>query len=129
MRKVEEMKLAIAYENGAVFQHFGKTTEFIIFDIQDGKIAGEEILDCNGVSHCALIDLLAEQGVDELIVGGMGAHAVEKCAANNITPHLGVTGDVHAVAEQLIEGTLEANGSVCSEEHGHHHDEDHTCHH
>ncbi len=122
------MKLAIAYENGAVFQHFGKTAEFIMFDIQDGKIAGEEILDCNGVSHCALIDLLAEQGVDELIVGGMGAHAVEKCAANNITPHLGVQGDVRQVAQQLIEGTLEATGSVCSEEHSHHHG-DHECHH
>ena len=123
------MKLAIASKDGQVFHHLGMTPEFTIFDIQDNMIAGEEVLDCNGVTHCALIDLLAEQGIDELIVGGMGSHAVEKCNAHNIKAHLGVSGDVRFAVKQFVEGTLVADGSVCTEEHSHHHDHDHKCHH
>ncbi len=123
------MKLAIASQNGTVFQHFGQTPEFTVFDIMYGKIAGEEIVDCNGVSHCALVDFLKEQGVEELIVGGMGAHAVEKCEAAGIKTHLGVSGDVRFAVKQYVEGDLVANGSVCTEEHEHHHDENHKCHH
>ncbi len=123
------MKLAIAAENGNVFQHLGSTPEFVIFDIQNNMIAGEEVLSSNGVTHCALIDLLAEQGVNELIVGGMGAHAVEKCDALNIKAHLGVTGDVRFAVKQYIEGDLVANGSICSGEHSHEHGADHQCNH
>ncbi len=123
------MKLAIASENGNVFQHLGQTPEFVIYDIQDNMIAGEQLLDCNGVTHCALIELLAENGVNELIVGGMGAHAVDKCAALNIKAHLGVSGDVRVAVKQYIEGDLVANGSVCTEHHDHHHHADHKCNH
>ena len=123
------MKLAIASQNGEVFQHFGRTPEFVIYDIQDNMIAGEELLSCDGISHSDLIGLLKEQGVDELIVGGMGAKAVDFFAQANIKVHLGVSGDVRFVIKQYLEGDLEANGSVCTEDHEHHHDENHQCQH
>ncbi len=123
------MKLAIAAQDGNVFPHLGMTPEFVIYDIQNNMIAGEEILGTNGITHCALIDYLADNGVNELIVGGMGAHALEKCEAHNIKVHLGVEGDVRFAVKQLLEGTLPEGGSVCTEDHEHHHSDDHQCNH
>ena len=32
------MKLAVTYENGQIFQHFGHTAQFKIYEVSDGKI-------------------------------------------------------------------------------------------
>ena len=32
------MKIAVTCENGTVFQHFGHTPEFAIYDVEDGKM-------------------------------------------------------------------------------------------
>ena len=31
------MRIAVSYENGAVFQHFGHTEQFKVYDAEDGK--------------------------------------------------------------------------------------------
>ena len=69
------MKIAVAYDNGNVFQHFGKSEMFKIYDVEDGQIVSGEVMDSNGVGHEALAGLLAEQGVRVVICGGMGAGA------------------------------------------------------
>ena len=76
MRNEEkEMKIAITYDNGNIFQHFGKTENFKVYDVEDNKIVSSEIISSNGSGHGALAGVLAEQGVNVLICGGIGGGA------------------------------------------------------
>ena len=38
------MKIAVTYENGQIFQHFGHTEQFKIYDVQDGRIHNSEVV-------------------------------------------------------------------------------------
>ena len=67
------MKVAVTYENGNIFQHFGHTAQFKVYDIEDGKIVSSQVVGTNGSGHGALAGLLAQGGVDALICGGIGA--------------------------------------------------------
>ena len=69
------MKIAVTYENGMVFQHFGHSQAFRVYDVQDGKIITAETVPTQGSGHGALAGFLAAQGVDTLICGGIGAGA------------------------------------------------------
>ena len=64
------MKIAVTYENGQVFQHFGHTAQFKIYEVQDGQVASSQVVDTNGSGHGALAGFLNAQGVDTLICGG-----------------------------------------------------------
>ena len=77
------MKIAVAYDNGNVFQHFGKSEMFKIYDVEDGQIVSGEVMDSNGVGHEALAGLLAEQGVRVVICGGMGAGGTVQSGAQS----------------------------------------------
>ena len=66
------MKIAVTYDNGNVFQHFGKTEYFKVYDVQDQKVVSSEVMVSNGTGHGALAGLLAQNDVDVLICGGIG---------------------------------------------------------
>lgn len=66
------MKIAVTYENGEVFQHFGHTETFKVYEVEDGKILSSEIIGSDGNGHEALAGLLANQRIDVLICGGIG---------------------------------------------------------
>ena len=70
------MKIAVTSQNGSVFQHFGRAPEFAVFDAEDGKITGAEVISCGGSGHGALAGLLGDKKIDVLICGGIGAGAV-----------------------------------------------------
>lgn len=36
------MRIAVTYENGEIFQHFGHTQEFKVYDVEDNKIISSE---------------------------------------------------------------------------------------
>ena len=65
------MKIAVTYENGQIFQHFGHTAQFKLYEVEDGKVVREAVVDTNGSGHGALAGLLAQSGVDTLICGGI----------------------------------------------------------
>ena len=69
------MRIAVAYDNGNVFQHFGRTESFKIYDVENQKVVSSEVIGSNGIGHGALAGLLADQGVDVLICGGIGGGA------------------------------------------------------
>ena len=69
------MKIAVTYEDGQIFQHFGHTAQFKVYETADGKILSSRIVDTNGSGHGALAGFLAAQGVDTLICGGIGGGA------------------------------------------------------
>ena len=69
------MKIAATYDNGNIFQHFGKTEFFKVYEIEDNKVVSSEVIGSNGTGHGALAGLLAEQGISVLICGGIGGGA------------------------------------------------------
>lgn len=119
------MKIAVTCENHQVFQHFGHTPGFAVFEAESGRIISEKEL-CSGDSgHGALAALLAEERVDVLICGGIGAGAVNALKSAFIMVVGGAEGDVREVAQAFIDGTLKVREDFhCNH---HHHGEEHTC--
>ena len=120
------MKIAVTYENGNVFQHFGHTEQFKIYDIEDGKIAGTRVVDTNGSGHGALAGMLSGLNIDTLICGGIGGGAQMALAEAGIRLYGGVSGSADEAVDALLKGTLAYNPQVHCDHHGHH-GEGHHC--
>ena len=121
------MRIAVTYENGNIFQHFGHTLQFKVYDVQDGKITSAEVVDTNGSGHGALAGVLTALNADILICGGIGGGAQMALAAAGIRLYGGVSGNADAAVEALLSGNLEFNPNVRCNHHDHHHGEGHTC--
>ncbi|MCC8051995.1 MAG: DUF134 domain-containing protein [Clostridiales bacterium] len=118
------MRIAVTYENGQIFQHFGHTEQFKVYDTEDGKIISSEIVSTNGQGHGALAEVLNAIQTDVLICGGIGGGAQNALASAGIRLYGGVTGDADAAVEALLAGTLAYNPNVhCSHHEGGHHGE------
>lgn len=103
------MKLAITYDNGQVFQHFGKTEAFKIYDIVEGKVGASMVMSTNGQGHGALAGLLRGLGISVLICGGIGPGAQDALASLDITVIPGITGDVDQAVQDFVDGKLVPN--------------------
>lgn len=136
------MKIAVTYENGTVFQHFGHTEQFKVYQVEDGRVTGTEILDTNGSGHGALAGFLVMHRVDALICGGIGGGAQAALNRMGIKLYGGCSGDADAAVQALISGELDYNPDVRCDHHDHehgegahecgehgcgHHGEDHDC--
>ena len=117
------MRIAVTYENGEIFQHFGHTEQFKVYDVENGKIVSSEVVDTNGSGHGALAGVLSALHVDALICGGIGGGAQAALAAAGIQLYGGVSGDADQAAEALAAGTLAYNPNVMCSHHGEHHHE------
>ena len=117
------MKIAVTYENGEVFQHFGHTKTFKIYEVEDRKVVSSRILASNGSGHGALAGLLAEQGIDVLICGGIGGGAQAALAEQGIELCAGASGSTDEAVEAYLRGELINTGANCD----HHHGEEHSC--
>ena len=95
------MKIAITYdkETGNVFQHFGKTQFFKIYQIQDGKIVSSEVIDNGGNGHHELPPYLKALGIETLILGNRGQGAIDAIAASGLKEMPGITGNADNAAE------------------------------
>ena len=124
----DTMRIAVTYENGAIFQHFGHTEQFKLYDVENGKIVSEQTVDTNGSGHGALAGFLKAAQADALICGGIGMGAQEALAEAGIKLYAGVTGSADAAAKALAEGALEYDPNAKCDHHGHH-GEGHDCHH
>ncbi len=121
-KKRQEMKIAVTYDNGEVFQHFGHTETFKVYEVEDHKIVSSEILGSNGSGHGALAGLLDEHAIDVLICGGIGGGAQSALAEYGIELCAGASGDADAAVEAYLRGELVNTGANCN-----HHGEGHTC--
>ncbi len=122
-----EMRIAATYENGNIFQHFGKTEQFKLFDIEDGKVVNTQVIDTNGSGHGALAGFLKTAGVDALVCGGLGQGAQRALAEAGIKLYAGASGDADAAVQSLLDGTLPENGEATCDHHGHGDHGDHEC--
>ncbi|MGN0355967.1 MAG: NifB/NifX family molybdenum-iron cluster-binding protein [Muricoprocola sp.] len=121
------MRIAVTYENGQIFQHFGHTEQFKVYDVQDGKIVDSQIVDTNGSGHGALAGILTALNVDALICGGIGGGAQTALAAANIQLYGGVSGSTDEAVAALIAGQLAYDPDAKCDHHDHQHGEGHTC--
>ncbi|NBH13376.1 dinitrogenase iron-molybdenum cofactor biosynthesis protein [Lachnospiraceae bacterium] len=119
------MKIAVTYEDGQVFQHFGHTSQFKVYETENGKITSCEIVDTNGQGHGALAGFLLESGVNVLICGGIGGGARAALANAGIELYPGASGNADAQVEAFLKGTLSYDpDTMCSH---HSHEEGHSC--
>ena len=121
------MRIAVTYENGEIFQHFGHTEQFKLYDVEDGKIIGEQIVPTNGSGHGALAGFLKTAEVDALICGGIGMGAQSALAEAGIELYGGVQGSADVAAQALAEGRLAYDPDAQCDHHDHHHGEGHKC--
>lgn len=120
------MKIAVTYENGQIYQHFGHTAQFKLYEVQDGKVTAAEVVDTGDSGHGALAGFLLRHGVDTLICGGIGGGAQAALANAGIRLYGGVTGSADEAVQALLTGTLGYDPEV----HCNHHDHqtgEHSC--
>ena len=120
------MKIAVTYENGEIFQHFGHTEQFKVYDVQGSAIVNSEVIDTNGSGHGALAGLLSDLGVDILICGGIGGGAQSALIQAGIKLFGGVSGNADDAVAACIAGTLSYDPNAKCDHHDHH-GQEHTC--
>ena len=120
------MKIAVPYENGLIFQHFGHTEQFKVYDVQDSAIVKSEVIDTEGSGHGALAGLLSDLGVDVLICGGIGGGAQMALAQAGIKLFGGVSGNADDAVAACVTGTLSYDPNAKCDHHSHH-GQEHTC--
>ncbi len=119
------MKIAVTYEAGLIFQHFGHTNQFKIYHVENGSVVKSEIVDTNGQGHGALAGFLMTKGVDTVICGGIGGGAQNALGQFGIKIYGGVSGDCDEAVALFLANELDYNPNVkCSH---HDHGKGHTC--
>ena len=118
------MKVAVTYENGNIFQQFGRTEFFKVYEVEDGQIISSEVIGSNGVGHGALAGLLSDQAVDVLICGGIGGGAQAALEEAGVRLCAGAEGDADQAVEAYLKGELVSTGANCDH---HHHEDGHSC--
>ena len=119
------MKIAVTYESGLIFQHFGHTAAFKIYQIEDKEVKSATVVDTNGSGHGALAGFLKAQGVEVLICGGIGGGAQMALAEAGIQLYGGVSGDADDAVEAYLSDSLNYNPCVRCDHHDH--DQGHSC--
>ena len=125
------MRIAVPYENGEIFQHFGRSSQFKLYDIQDNRVVSSAIVDTMGRGHGALASILHAYAVDALLCGGIGPGAQLAMQEAGIALTAGASGDADAAVQAYLSGTLRQNPEACCHHHdtheGPHHCGDHGC--
>ena len=121
------MRIAVTYEAGQIFQHFGHTERLKLYDVQDGRVVDSKVVDTNGTGHGALAVLLAESNVDMLICGGIGGGAQGALAQAGIKLFGGVSGDADVAVEAFLKDELAYNPDVKYNHHGEEHEHHGNC--
>ena len=128
------MRIAVTYKDGEVFQHFGHTEEFKVYDVENGEVVSAQVVSAAGQGHGMLAGFLKAGRVDVLICGGIGGGARNALAAQGIRLYPGASGDADQQVMNFISGNLAYNPDTKCNHHGeghtctgHAHGEEHSC--
>lgn len=114
------MKIAVTYENGEVFQHFGRTQQLKVYNVEDSKVVSSEVVSCNGACHSGVGAVIQQIGADVLLCGGMGSCACNMMVNMGVTYVTGLSGSADAAVEMYLRGELGNNPNAGVHEcHGH----------
>ena len=129
------MRIAVTYENGNIFQHFGRTEYFKVYEVEDGAVVSSEVIGSDGIGHGALAGLLANHDIQVLICGGLGGGALNALTNAGIEVCAGASGNADEAVAAYLRGELVDTGANCDHHHhgegeeccGHGEGEDHEC--
>ena len=127
MKGTDNMKIAVTYENGQIFQHFGRTEQFKFYEVEGGKVISEQVLGTNGAGHGALAGFLKVMGADVLICGGIGGGAQMAVKEAGIALFGGNSGNADDAVAAYLANALVQNESPTCDHHSHDHGTDHSC--
>lgn len=113
------MRIAVTYDHGTVGQHFARTEQFKLYDVENGQVKSSQVVDTNGVSHGALAGFLKSADVDTLICGGLGMGAVSAIQEAGLKLYPGVTGDPDEAVQHLLAGDLQFDPNASCHHHDH----------
>ena len=119
------MRIAVSYENGQVFQHFGHTEQFKLYEVEGKQVLSSQVISAQGSGHGALAGFLSAARVDTLICGGIGGGAQQALAGAGIRLFGGVSGRADDAVRDYLEGKLNYNPNVRCDHHGH--EQGHSC--
>lgn len=119
------MRVAVTYEDGRIFEHFGRCEQFKVYEVEDEKVVSSEVMTSNGIGHEALAYLLAEKDIDVLICGGMGGGAQAALADAGLIVYAGQSGSADEAVEAYLRGELTDKGVTC--DHHDHEEGGHSC--
>lgn len=117
------MKIGVTYEDGKIFQHFGRSQAFKCYTVEDGHVVHAEVVSTGSAGHAALANFLKDQGVDTVICGHIGGGAKAALAAAGIALYGGVAGKADAAVDTFLSGALTYDPDVQCD----HPDPNHTC--
>ena len=118
------MRIAVTYDNGQIFQHFGHTEHFKVYDVENGQVRSSMVMATNGSGHGALAGFLSQMRVNALICGGIGGGAQQALEEAGIRLYAGCSGEADAAVAALAAGNLRRNSAATCD---HHHDDGHDC--
>ena len=95
------MRIAVPYENGNIFQHFGRSEAFKFYDVADGAVTAAAVVSTNGSGHGALAGFLVANHADVVICGGIGGGAQSALTEAGIRFYGGVSGSADAAGYDL----------------------------
>lgn len=126
-RKDKHMIIAVTYDEttGEIFQHFGRTEAFKLYEVEDGKVKSSRVAGTNGQGHGALTGVLRDDHADVLICGGIGGGARMALESVGIQLFPGCTGSADDAVNDFLAGKLsfDPNGHCDHHDHG----EEHGC--
>ena len=121
------MKIAVTYENGEIFGHFGHAKQFKVYETENGKILSSKVIDTNGSGHGALAGMLSSLDIDVLICGGIGGGAQMALSNAGIKLFGGVQGDADKAVEAYLNDALQYDPDAKCDHHDQEHTDSHTC--
>jgi len=123
------MKLALPFDQGRVNQHFGRSREFAIVEVENGVIVSKKNVSAGGLAHNheGLAGLIKAEGVEVVITGGIGAHALKALEDSGLKVITGVDDGIDEAVIKFTRGELVQKRVECC----HHGDHGHGagCHH
>ncbi|MDO4459065.1 MAG: NifB/NifX family molybdenum-iron cluster-binding protein [Clostridia bacterium] len=119
------MRIAVTYQNEEIFQHFGHSEQFKVYDVENGEITYTTVISTVGSGHGALAGVLASIRTDVLICGGIGAGAQNALASAGIQLFGGVSGSCDDAVKAYLSGELNYNPDIKCNHHSH--EEGHNC--
>ncbi len=128
LKKIDNIsrRIAVTFDNGEIFQHFGHTEKFKLYDVENGTVSATYLVDTNGSGHGALASFLVQYDVDTLICGGIGGGARNALESVGIEIFSGASGNADEAVKALISGNLDYDPEyVCT--HHEHHGSNHNC--
>ncbi|MCD1293879.1 dinitrogenase iron-molybdenum cofactor [Methanocella sp. CWC-04] len=100
------MKVCIPKDRNKVARNFGNADEFVLYEIEDGKIIGRDLIKNPSREQASSPKMMPKIGVTHIIADGIGKRAVDMLKDENIPVYPGAKGTLDEAIEKFLRGEL-----------------------